>query len=78
MIIPQSVTQSFATLLVGRTIAGTFGGMLLNTLEQFAAEFWLTDEQRNLLITLYTYVYVAGVTLGPAFGAIVEKLSWRR
>ncbi|KAL8835210.1 MAG: hypothetical protein Q9170_003406 [Blastenia crenularia] len=35
-------------------------------MEQLAADLWLTDKDRNLPITLYTYVYVAGVTLGPA------------
>ncbi|KAI4170326.1 MAG: hypothetical protein LQ343_005079 [Gyalolechia ehrenbergii] len=77
MVIPQAVAQNFATLLVSRAFAGTFGGILQNTMEQFSADLWLTEKQRDLPVTLYTYVYVAGVTLGPAFGAIVSELSWR-
>ncbi|KAL8937594.1 MAG: hypothetical protein Q9216_004352 [Gyalolechia sp. 2 TL-2023] len=77
MVIPQAVAQNFATLLVSRALAGTFGGILQNTMEQFSADLWLTEQERDLPITLYTYVYVAGVTLGPAFGAIVSRLSWR-
>ncbi|KAL8710238.1 MAG: hypothetical protein Q9220_005169 [cf. Caloplaca sp. 1 TL-2023] len=39
----------------------------------FAADLWLADKDRNLPVTLYTYVYVAGVTLGPALGAVLSK-----
>lgn len=78
MVIPQAVAQNFATLLVTRIIAGALGGILQNAPEQFAADMWRTDEERNLPITLYTYVYVAGVTLGPVLGAVFGNLSRRR
>ncbi|KAG6993821.1 hypothetical protein G7Y79_00050g085580 [Physcia stellaris] len=77
MVIPQAVAPNFATLLVGRAIAGALGGVLQNAMETFIADIWLTDEERNIPVTLYTLVLTAGVTLGPAFGAIVEVLSWR-
>lgn len=77
MVIPQAVAPNFATLLVGRAIAGALGGVLQNAMETFIADIWLTDEERNIPVTLYTLVLLAGVTLGPAFGAIVEVLSWR-
>ncbi|KAL8787171.1 MAG: hypothetical protein Q9213_002387 [Squamulea squamosa] len=77
MVIPQALAQNFATLLVVRTIAGAFGGVLQNVLELTAADMWATDKARNLPVTLYTFVFVAGVTLGPALGAIVSNMSWR-
>ncbi|KAL9601018.1 MAG: hypothetical protein Q9179_003006 [Wetmoreana sp. 5 TL-2023] len=58
-------------------MAGTLGGILQNAMEMFVADIWLTDKERNLPITLYTLVLVAGVTLGPVFGAIAKELSWR-
>ncbi|KAL8770086.1 MAG: hypothetical protein Q9209_004124 [Squamulea sp. 1 TL-2023] len=76
-VIPQALAQNFATLLVVRAIAGTFGGVLQNVLEQTAADIWATDKARNLPITLYTFAYVGGVTLGPALGAIVSNISWQ-
>ncbi|KAL8993525.1 MAG: hypothetical protein Q9169_006283 [Polycauliona sp. 2 TL-2023] len=77
MVIPQALAHNLATLLVVRAIAGCTGGVLQNVLEQVAADLWATDKQRNLPITLYTFVYVSGVTLGPVLGAIVHDLSWR-
>ncbi|KAL8846238.1 MAG: hypothetical protein Q9221_008670 [Calogaya cf. arnoldii] len=77
MVIPQAVAQNFATLLVSRAIAGALGGILQNAIAQFSTDLWATDEERNLPVTLYSYVYVAGVTLGPALGSIVGNLSWR-
>ncbi|KAL8663474.1 MAG: hypothetical protein Q9168_008086 [Polycauliona sp. 1 TL-2023] len=77
MVIPQALAQNFATLLVVRAIAGLAGGVLQNVLEQVAADLWATDKERNLPITLYTFVYVGGVTLGPVLGAVVHDLSWR-
>ena len=77
MVIPQALAQNFATLLVVRAIAGFVGGVLQNVLEQVAAEIWTTEKERNLPITIYTFVYVSGVTLGPVLGAIVHDLSWR-
>lgn len=77
MIIPQAVAPNFATLLVSRAIAGAFGGILQNAMETFVADIWLTHEERNVPITLFTLVLLAGVTLGPALGAVVKVLSWR-
>ncbi|KAI4284677.1 MAG: hypothetical protein L6R38_001255 [Xanthoria sp. 2 TBL-2021] len=77
MVIPQALAQNLATLLVVRAIAGLVGGVLQNLLEQVAPDIWATDKQRNLPITLYTFVYISGVTLGPVLGAIVHELSWR-
>ncbi|KAL8893849.1 MAG: hypothetical protein Q9192_004861 [Flavoplaca navasiana] len=77
MVIPQALAQNFATLLVVRAIAGFVGGVLQNVLEQVAPEIWTTEKERNLPITIYTFVYVSGVTLGPGLGAIVHELSWR-
>ncbi|KAL8872468.1 MAG: hypothetical protein Q9174_001912 [Haloplaca sp. 1 TL-2023] len=76
-VIPQAVAPNFATLLAVRGIAGALGGILQNAIEMFLADIFLTDEERNLPITLFTFVLAAGVTLGPVFGAIVHQLSWR-
>ncbi|KAL8967995.1 MAG: hypothetical protein Q9197_005118 [Variospora fuerteventurae] len=77
MVIPQAVAPNFATLLVSRAIAGAIGGILQNTMEQLSGDMWRTDKERNLPVTFYTYVYVAGVTLGPVLGAAVGDLYWR-
>ena len=77
MIVPQAVAPNFATLLASRAIAGAFGGILQNAMESIIADIWASGEERDLAVTLYTLVLVAGVTLGPAFGAIVNDLSWR-
>ena len=77
MIVPQAVAQNFATLLVSRTIAGFFGGVVQNAMAPLIADLWLAEEKRNLPITLFTFLYVAGVTLGPTVNAIVKVLSWR-
>ena len=77
MVIPQAVATDFATLLVCRAIAGAFGGILQNAMETIIADIWRTDDGRNLPITIYTFSYVAGVTLGPALGALVRHLLWR-
>ena len=77
LVVPQAVAPNFATLLAVRAIAGALGGVLQNAMEMFLADMFLTDKERNLPITLYTFVLAAGVTLGPVFGAIVHELSWR-
>lgn len=75
--VPQAVAQSFATIIVTRAFAGVFGGVLLNCLACFVADIWLTDAERDLGITLFIFIYISGVTLGPAFGALVAVLDWR-
>lgn len=77
MVVPQAVAPNFATLLITRAIAGALGGVLQNAMETFVTDIWLTDEERNIPVALYTLVLLAGVTLGPAVGAIVDVLSWR-
>ncbi|KAI4189592.1 MAG: hypothetical protein LQ346_005092 [Caloplaca aetnensis] len=77
MVVPQAVAPNFAALLVSRAIAGTLAGILQNVMEQLSTDMWATDKERNLPITLYSYVFAAGATLGPALGSIVGNLSWR-
>ena len=77
MVIPQALATNFATLLVVRVIAGILGGTLQNAMDIFVADIWLTDKQRNVPVTLFILVLTAGVSLGPAFGAISSSLSWR-
>ena len=76
-VIPQAVARSFATVIVTRVFTGVFGGVLMNCLACFVADMWLTDVERDLYITLFILIYVAGVTIGPTFGAIVAVLEWR-
>ena len=77
MMMPQALAANLATFLITRTIAGICGGTLRNAMDIFIADIWLTDKQRNLPVTLFILVLTAGVTLGPAFGAISSSLSWR-
>lgn len=63
--------------MVSRAIAGALGGILQNCMEQATTDISATEQARDLPITLFTYVYVAGVILGSALGAVVHDLSWR-
>ena len=76
-VIPQAVAHSFATTIVTRALAGLFGGVLLNCLACFVADMWLTEADRDLGITMFILIYISGVTMGPAFGAIAAVLDWR-
>ena len=58
MIVPQAVAQNFETLLVTRAIAGFFGGIIQNAMEIFIADMWLTDDKRNLPMTLFTFLCI--------------------
>ena len=71
------MAPNFATINITRIIAGSLGGILMNSLECFIADTWLTDPERDLPVTLFVFVYVVGITLGPAFGAIAAVLNWR-
>ena len=77
MVAPQAVAPNFATLLATRAIAGAMGCILQNATETFIADIWFTEEERDTPITLYILALVAGVTVGPAFGAIITYTSWR-
>ena len=75
--IPQAVAPNFATLIVTRAIAGSFGGILMDSLECFIADTWLTDPERDLPVTIFVCVYLLGICLGPVLGALVAVLYWR-
>ena len=64
-------------MVVTRAFAGFFGGVLMECLACFIADMWLTDTERDLPMTVFMCFYVAGVTAGPAFGALVSVLEWR-
>ena len=49
----------------------------MNCLACFVADTWLTDTDRDLYISLFILIYLSGVTMGPAFGAIDAVLNWR-
>lgn len=77
-IIPQAVCQNFATLIVTRAIAGSFGGVLQNVMDGIVADIFEGEEARLLPMTLYIFALVGGVSFGPVFGgAVVSHLNWR-
>lgn len=69
--------MNWATLIAARVIAGMCAGILMNVMAAIVADIWLTDEERNTPLTFFVWTYLAGVTIGPAFGAISEHLYWR-
>ena len=69
--------MNWATMIATRTIAGIFGGILMNAMAAVVADIWLTDEERNTPLTFFVWTYLAGVTIGPVFGAISNVLYWR-
>lgn len=75
--IPQAVAKSLATLIVTRTFAGFFAGILMNGLEAIIADMFATDVERSLPVAFFILVYSAGFTLGPAYGAIWPADQWR-
>lgn len=77
-VIPQAVADNFATLIVTRVIAGGLGGIVQNAVESVIADTWRDEDERNLPITLFVFVFIAGFTVGPIIGAaIASHLYWR-
>ncbi len=64
-------------MIASRVIAGMCAGILMNVMAAIVADVWLTDEERNTPLTFFVWTYLAGVTIGPVFGAISEHLYWR-
>ena len=64
-------------MVVSRVFAGVFGGVLMECVACFVADMWLTDTERDLPMTIFMFIYIAGVTMGPAFGALIAVLQWR-
>lgn len=76
-LIPQALAKNFATLVACRFFAGAMGGTLQNAADGIAANLFLHQHQRVLPLTGYAFSLLAGVTMGPVLGAVVEPLQWR-
>lgn len=77
-VIPQAVAQNYATLIVGRFIAGSCGGILQDVMDGIIADIWPDAIQRSLPVSCYVLCLLTGVTLGPVFGgAVLAGLNWR-
>lgn len=63
--IPQAVAQNFATLIVSRFFAGSFGATVQNAVANIAGDLWESDVDRSFAITLFNIAYLGGFTLGP-------------
>ena len=76
--IPQALAPNFATIIVCRFIAGSFGGTLQNIIDSGIADIWRDARERDLPVTLFVFALVFGVTFGPVFGGLVaDSLHWR-
>lgn len=76
-IIPQAVARNFATLIVSRFFAGGFGGIVMNAVANIIGDIWV-DYEMSLPVTLFTFTYLLGFTIGPVIGsAILNGLYWR-
>ncbi|KAK4551749.1 hypothetical protein LTR86_010942 [Recurvomyces mirabilis] len=77
-VVPQAVAPNFATMVVSRFIAGSFGGTLQNIIDSGIADIWRDPRERDLPVTLFVFALVFGVTFGPVFGGLIaESLHWR-
>lgn len=77
-VIPQAVTPNFSTFIVCRFFAGCCGGVLQNVMDGIIADMWDTPPQRSLPVSSYVLALLAGVSMGPVFGAlIIRSLEWR-
>ncbi|KAK3613426.1 hypothetical protein LTR56_024104 [Elasticomyces elasticus] len=77
-VVPQAVAPNFATMVVCRFIAGSFGGTLQNIIDSGIADIWRDPRERDLPVTLFVFALVFGVTFGPVFGGLIaESLHWR-
>jgi MFS family permease len=76
-VIPQAVTPNFSTFIVCRFIAGCSGGVLQNVMDGIIADMWDEPPQRSLPVSSYVFALLAGVSIGPVFGAlIIQRLEW--
>lgn len=77
-VVPQAVAQNFATLVVTRFFAGACVSILANTSATVIGNVWDTERNRNIPVSLWILVYLAGSSIGPVIGAaIYEALTWR-
>ncbi|KAE8356281.1 MFS multidrug transporter [Aspergillus coremiiformis] len=76
-LIPQAMAPNFTTLVVCRAIAGALGGTLQNCADGIASNVFLDHRERVFPLTLYTFILLFGVTMGPVLGAVAEPLGWR-
>ncbi|RJE23736.1 multidrug transporter [Aspergillus sclerotialis] len=77
-LIPQTVSQSFAALVVTRFFAGGCVAILANTAAGVVGNLWKTEWSRSIPVSLYIFGYMSDSSMGPVMGAaIFHSLSWR-
>lgn len=77
-VVPQAVARKFSTFIVCRFFAGCFGGVLQNVMDGIIADMWDQPPQRTVPVSAYVFALLAGVSMGPVFGALIsQSLNWR-
>jgi MFS family permease len=77
-IIPQALSQNFATLIVTRLFAGGCAAVLSNTAVSVIGNIWEGERARTLPVACFVTAYLVGPSMGPVIGsAIYEVWPWR-
>lgn len=78
LLIPISLAQNFATLIVVRFFAGGCVPLMSDVVASITSNVFHGDEARSVPISLYVMVYLGATSLGPVIGAsILQSLDWR-
>ena len=73
-----ATANSFAVLLVGRTLSGITGSPSVTLLMGICNDLYPEGKGRDLLISLYGVAMVWSTQLGPLIGeAVVDQQDWR-
>lgn len=77
-IFPQAFATNFATLVICRSFAGGFAGTIVALTDVVVVDLFEYETERVKAIIVYTFVLLAGYTLGPVYGGGIEEcLQWR-
>ncbi|KFY33261.1 hypothetical protein V494_07785 [Pseudogymnoascus sp. VKM F-4513 (FW-928)] len=72
-----AIAKNFTTLIVCYVVAEAAGGTLQNAADGVAANLFKTSKEKILPLTLYIFLLLFGVTMGPVQGVVPKTLNWR-
>ncbi|KAI9769577.1 MAG: hypothetical protein M1835_006693 [Candelina submexicana] len=77
-LIPCSLAQNFATLIISRIIGAGASVATVAILGGMLKDMWKDMKKRNVAMGLFGTAIVVGIALGPFIGATIERnLTWR-
>jgi MFS family permease len=78
LLIPISLAQNFATLIVVRFFTGGCVPLMSDAVASITSNVFHGDRARSVPVSLYVLVYLGATSLGPVIGAsILQFLDWR-